>query len=247
MTDPATLLHANRTRRRVRRILLLVSLPFLLAALAFCGKVLSMYAFAHQAASSYANGEFAATAQAARGQLLLNWFESYKAPFNLGVGLADAGDLAGARIAFEDSLGLATGLEQCAVRINLAIVHERTGDLALLAGDRIAAVAAWQEAVFVLQEAPEECDFPEAAEQTPDPSRTPGEEMDEQEERLREKLEDSAEDPQPQDPNAPEQPQGPDDTELDELKDQLEQGAEDRQSHDQGGSEGDGGGTDRPW
>lgn len=247
MTDPAELLHANRTRRRVRRILFLVSLPFLLVALALCGKVLSMYAFAHQSASAYAEGEYAATAQAARGQLPFNWFEPYKAPFNVGVGLADGGDLAGARLAFEESLGLAHGVQQCAVRINLAIVLERTGDLALLASDRAAAVAAWQEAMFVVQEAPEDCDFPEAAKETPDSSREPADEMDEQEERLREKLEDSAEEPQPQDPDDREHPPGPDGSELDDIKEQLEQGAEDRQSHDQGGDDGGGGGTDRPW
>src|SRR5690606_15290359 len=136
---PTTLLGANRTRRRVRRILLVVSAPFLLLALALCGKLLSMYAFAHQSAAAYAAGDVAGTTQAARGQLVLSWFEPYKAPFNVGVGLADAGELRGARAAFEESLGLAHGLEQCVVRVNLAIVLERTGDAAMRAGDPTAA------------------------------------------------------------------------------------------------------------
>jgi hypothetical protein len=242
VSDPATLLQANRARRRLRRILFLVALPFVIAGLLLGGKLLSMYAFAHQAGSSYAAGEYAATAQAARGQHPLNWFEPYKAPFNLGVGLADGGDLAGARVAFEESLGLAHDIEQCAVRVNLAIVLERTGDAALLAGDRTAATAAWQESLVVLQDAPEGCDTPEANQTSPDPSRDLDETMDEQQERLREKLEDSV-DP----PGAPEQeqPEQPDGSELDEIQEQLEQGAGERQDRGQGGS--GGGGTDRPW
>lgn len=241
MTDPAALLQANRARRRVRRILLIASLPLVLAALALCGKLLSMYAFAHQSAAAYADEDYAGTARAAQGQHPLNWFEPYKAPFNLGVGLADGGDLAGARAAFEESLALAHGLEQCAVRVNLGIVLERIGDAALLAGDPAGAARAWQEALVVTTDAPEGCGTPEADSTSPDPDRELGETMQEQEQRLREKLEGRAEDPE-----QPEQPEQPDDAELDDIKEQLEQGAEDRQAHDQGG-DGDGAGTDRPW
>jgi hypothetical protein len=243
VSDTGSLLRANRRRRLARRVILIVAVPFVIATLGLCGKLLGMYAFAHQSSAAYAAGDYAGTAQAARGQLPLNWFEPYKAPFNLGVGLADAGDLAGARAAFETSLGLAHGLEQCAVRVNLAIVLERTGDAALRDGDAAAAAKAWQEALVVSQDAPEDCRSEAADDASPDPDRELGETMDEQQQRLREKLEDGT-----GQQNQPEQPEqdAPDPSDLDGIQDQLEQGAQDRDEHDAG--DGDGGpGTDRPW
>lgn len=241
MSVPTTLLGANRTRRRVRRILLVVSAPFLLLALALCGKLLSMYAFAHQSAAAYVAGDVAGTTQAARGQLVLNWFEPYKAPFNVGVGLADAGELRGARAAFEESLGLAHGLEQCVVRVNLAIVLERTGDAAMRAGDPTAATQAWQEALVVAQDAPAECGSPEANDSTSDPDRDLGDTMDEQEQRLREKLEDGTGESE-----QPDSQELPDRSDLDGIEEQLERGAQDRDEQGEG-DEGGGAGTDRPW
>jgi hypothetical protein len=234
-------LMANRRRRRLRRMLLLATAPVVLVALLLCGKLLSMYAFAHQSASAYAAGDFAGTTQAARGQQLLNWFEPYKAPFNVGVGLADAGELRGARAAFEESLALAHGLEQCVVRVNLAIVLERTGDAAQRGGDAAAAAEAWQQALVVSQDAPAECGSPQADATTSDPERDLGETMDEQQQRLREKLEDGTTNPDDQS----EQTETPDASDLDDIKDQLEQGAQDRDDRDQG--DGAGAGTDRPW
>jgi len=242
MSAPAELLRANRTRRRVRRIILIASAPVVIVALALCGKLLSMYAFAHQSAAAYAADDFAGTTQAARGQLVLNWFEPYKAPFNVGVGLADAGELPGARAAFEQSLALAHGLEQCVVRVNLAIVLERTGDAAMREGDAATAAEAWQQALVVSEDAPDECGTPEADGTTSDPERGLGDTLDEQQQRLREKLEDGT--GQQEQPDAPQTPDG---SELDDIKDQLEQGAQDRDELD-GGDDGTGGvGTDRPW
>jgi hypothetical protein len=244
VSDPVDLVAANRRRLRVRRILLIASAPLLLAVLLFAGKVLSMYAFAHQAIAAYAAGDYSGTVQAARGQEPVNIFEPYKAPFNVGVGLADAGQLDAARLSFEQALSLATGLEQCAVRVNLAIVLERIGDAALADGDGAAATMAWQEALAVSQDAPPDCHSEQANEQSPDPQRDMGETLDEQQQGLKEKLDDStAPDQGEEDPQ-----DGPDGDQLDDIKDQLEQGAQDRDEHDaqQDGDDG-GSGTDRPW
>lgn len=243
MTDPTTLLEANRRRLRVRRILLLASTPVLLVALLFCGKVLSMYALAHQAIASYAAGDYAGSVQAARGLETVNIFERYKAPYDVGVGLADQGALDEARVKFEEALTLARGLEQCAVRVNLAIVLDRIGDRALQDGDGAAASAAWQEALTVVQDAPEGCRSEEANETSPDPERDLGETLDQQQQDLREKLEDTA---TPDQPDQGEQ-DTPDGGQLDDIKDQLEQGAQDRDERDQQQGDGGGTGTDRPW
>lgn len=245
MTDPATLLRSNRRRRVARRVAVVATIPLLVVALALGAKLLSMYAFAYSSAAAYAAGDYPGTTQAARGQKPLNFFEPYKAPFNVGVGLAASDDLAGARAAFEEALALATGLEQCAVRVNLAIVIERTGDLALAADDGGAARAAWQEALLVMMEAPEGCRTPEADDVSPDPDQNMTDTMDEEEQRLREKLQDST---------APTPPEDPDDSdpleqsEIDNIAEQLEQGIEDVDDFDERET-GEGGatGTDRPW
>jgi hypothetical protein len=201
-----------------------------------------MYAFAHQAITAYVVDDFAGAEASARGQDFLNWFEPYKAPFNVGVGLADGGDLVGARAAFEESLGLAIGLEQCVVRVNLALVLERTGDAALRQGDAAAAAEAWQEALVVIEDTPEGCGTPEANETTSEPDRDLGETQDEQQERLNEKLQDGTGDDE-----QPDAPETPDNSELDDIKDQLEQGAQERDEHAQGDEGAGGVGTDRPW
>src|SRR3954453_12747208 len=84
----AALIAANRRRRRIRRWVIIGTLPLTLAALLFVGKLLSMYAFAHQAITSYVVDDYAGSKTAAERQEFLNWFEPYKAPYNVGTALA---------------------------------------------------------------------------------------------------------------------------------------------------------------
>lgn len=245
MTAPGDALTDLRRRRRVRRIALLAATPLLLVALALGVKVLSMYAFAYSAAAAHVAGDPSGTVQAARGQEPVNIFEPYKAPYNVGVGLATSGDLAGARASFEQALPLAPGLAQCAVRVNLAVVIERMGDAAQADGDRAAAVALWQEALVVMEDAPEGCRSPEADEVSPDPEQNMEETVDEEIRRILEKLQDPSggEPPPDQDPeNEPSEP-----SELDDIQDQLDQGAEEREELDSEGDDSGSPGTDTPW
>ena len=248
MTDPATLVRANRRRILVRRVAFIATVPLLVFALLFSVKVLSMYAFAYQAGAAYAAGNYGGTVDAARWQQPLNLFEPYKAPFNVGVGLADGGDLDGARASFEEALGLASGLEQCAVRVNLSIVIERLGDAALEGGDRAEARALWQEALLVLAELPEGCRTSEADETSPDPDQSMPDTVTEEERRLREKLQEDGDGSTPPDEPEEQEPSEPlDENELESIQEQLEQGIDERDEY-LDGEQGDGGsGTDRPW
>ncbi|MEO5535611.1 MAG: hypothetical protein ABIR17_10815 [Pseudolysinimonas sp.] len=247
MTEPTTVLRANRRRRLARRVAMIAATPILVLVLLLGVKVLSMYAFAYQSAAAYAAGDYAGTVQAARWQEPLNFFEPYKAPFNVGVGLTGSGDLTGARAAFEESLGLAHGLEQCAVRVNLAIVIERIGDAAATAGDRAAASAAWQQALLVMLEGPEGCPTPEADAVSPDPTQNMEDTMTEEERRLREKLADGSGTNQSPPPDETPPPPTPDDGQISNIEEQLQQGTDERDDY-LDGQQGDGGsGTDRPW
>ncbi|MEW1962877.1 hypothetical protein AB0269_10500 [Microbacterium sp. NPDC077644] len=243
----AALLAANRRRRSIRRWIALGTLPLTLAAILLVGKLLSMYGFAHQAISTYVTDDYAGSTAAAQGQELLNWFEPYKAPYNVGTALAGADELDAARAKLEEALPLASGLEVCAVRVNLALVIERQGDAARASGDGEAAAQLYGEALTVTAETPEECSSDEADEQSPDPQRDMSDTLDDLEDRLQEKQQDQNGQPTPpEDEGEQEQPSGPDQDKLDELQDKLEQGAEERQQNEDG-EDGPGGGTDRPW
>ena len=220
----SALLASNRRRRRIRLWIGLGTLPLTLAALLFVGKLLSMYAFAHQSISAYVADDYAGAESAARGQEFLNGFEPYKAPFNVGTALAGAEKLPESRAEFEESLSLATGLEVCSVRINLAIVIERMGDAARRDGDGAAAAELYGEALTVTTEMPAECDSDEAQEQSSDPDRDMQQSREDLEDRLKQKQQNE----QPPPEEEQEQEPQPSDEKLEELEDKLEQGTQER-------------------
>ncbi|WP_341936045.1 hypothetical protein MRBLWO14_001729 [Microbacterium sp. LWO14-1.2] len=238
----SALLASNRRRRRIRRWIAICSLPLTLVALLFVGKLLSMYAFAHQSISAYVADDYAGSEASAHGQEFLNWFEPYKAPFNVGTALAGAEQLPEARAKLEEALDLATGLEVCGVRINLAIVIERMGDAARADGDGPGAAQLYAEALTVTTEMPAECDSEEAQQQSSDPNRDMQQSKDDLEDRLKQKQQEQQ--PEEQEQPQEEEPQ-PSEDKLEELKDKLEQGTQERDQ--QQGDDGGGSGTDKPW
>ncbi|APH43602.1 hypothetical protein BMW26_00490 [Microbacterium sp. 1.5R] len=237
----AALLASNRRRRRIRRWIAIGTLPLTLAALLFVGKILSMYAFAHQSITAYVADDYAGSEASARGQEFVNWFEPFKAPFNVGTALAGAEKLPDARAKLEESLDLATGLEVCTVRINLALVLERMGDAARAEGDGAGAAEFYGEALTVTTEMPEECNSDEAQEQSSDPDRDMQQSREDLEDRLKQKQQNE----QPPPEEEQEQEPQPSDEKLEELEDKLEQGTQERDQ--QQGDDGGGSGTDKPW
>ena len=251
MTDAAaTLLAVNRRRRSIRRWVAIATLPLTLAALLLVGKLLSMYAFAHESISSFVAGGYAESESAARGQDFLNWFEPFKAPYNIGTALAGADELTGARTELEEALPLASGLDVCAVRINLSLVMERQGDAAQADGDATAAAEFYGEALQVTVETPEECSSDDAQNQSPDPNRDMSKTLEDNQQRQQQKQQQSQQQPdqgeQPQEPDQGESQDQPSQSDLDDIEDRLNQGAQEREDNQQDG-QGSGGGTDKPW
>ncbi|WP_422213329.1 hypothetical protein [Microbacterium sp.] len=241
----SALLASNRRRRRIRFWIAIGTLPLTLAALLLVGKLLSMYAFAHQSITSYVVGDHSAAESAARGQEFLNWFEPYKAPYNVGTALGAAEQLPDAQAELEEALRLAHGLEVCAVRINLALVLERRGDAARQDGDGVAAAELYGEALTVTLETPEECNSDEAQDQSPDPNRDMSDSLDE----LKERLQQKQQQPPPEEQEQPEEQQPepqPSEEKLEDLQEKLEQGTEERDQQ-QNGEDPGGSGTDKPW
>lgn len=239
----AALLAANRRRRRIRRWVAIGALPAGLAVLVLVAKLLGMYAFAYQSISSYVVADYAGSETAAQGQGWWNVFDPYKAPYNEGTALAGGEQLSEARAKLEEALGLASGLEVCAVRINLAIVIERMGDAARADGDPATAAERYGEALEVTVGTPEECSSAQAQEQSPDPSRNMSDTLQNQQDRLRQKQQEQ--DPPPDDGQDQQQDQ-PSQGQLDDIEDRLGEGQQERED-DLGDDGQGGGGTDRPW
>ena len=243
----AALLATNRRRRLIRRWIAIGTLPLTIAALLFVGKLLSMYAFAHQAITAYVVDDYAGAEASARKQEFLNWFEPYKAPFNVGTALGAAEQLPEARVKLEEALGLAHGLEVCGVRINLALVIERQGDAARADGDGAGAAEFYGQALTVTLETPEECNSEEAQQQSSDPQRDMKESLEDTKDRLKQKQQQEQEQPPPPQEEQPqEQEPQPSDAKLRDLQSKLEQGTQERDQQ-QNGDEPGGSGTDRPW
>lgn len=241
----SALLAANRRRRRIRRWIAVGTLPLALAALLVVGKILSMYAFAHQAITSYVIDDYAGAESSARGQGILNWFEPYKAPFNTGTALAASEELPEARAQLEEALRLARGLEVCGVRVNLALVVERMGDAARTAGDGPGAAALYGESLAITVETPPECRSDEAREQSSDTERDMGKSLDDLQDRLQQKQRPPQEE-QGQQPEQQEERPEPSPQSLEELRERLEQGTRERDQRN-GGDDQSGTGTERPW
>lgn len=249
----AALLAANRRRRSIRRWLLIALLPLALAGVLLVGKLLSMYAFAHQSISQFVVGGYAESEAAARGQDVVNWFEPFKAPYNIGTALAGAEKLPAARSELEQALPLAQGLDVCYVRINLSLVIERQGDAAQAEGEAAKAAAFYGEALQITVETPEECNSEDAQNNSPDPNRDMSDTLEQNQQRQQEKQQQSQQDPQQNEggeggeQEKPQQPQ-PSQSDLDEIEKKLNQGQQEREDElgDQG-DEGGSGGTDKPW
>lgn len=243
----AALLAANRRRRRIRRWIAIGTLPLTLAALLFVGKLLSMYAFAHQAITAYVVDDYSGSESAARGQEFLNWFEPYKAPFNIGTALGAAEQLPEARAKLEEALELAHGLEVCGVRINLALVIERQGDAARADGDGAGAAELYGEALTITVETPDECNSEEAQQQSSDPQRDMEKSLEDTKDRLKQKQQEQQQPPPPEEEEQPqEQEPQPSEDQLQDLQDKLEQGTQERDQQQNGDDPG-GSGTDKPW
>ena len=242
---------ANRRRRSVRRWIAWGSLPLLLVAALFVGKIVSLYAFAYQSITAYVSGDYTGSVNAARGLDPANWFEPYKAPFDQGVGLAESGKLAAGQKKFEESLKLAHGLEVCAVRFNLALVLEREGDAAADTQDPTTALEFYAQALEINAGTPKECDSKQAQEQSPDPQRDMSQSNKDQQDRLKQKQQEQQQqnpDKSTTDPKQdPQQPQQPDQGKLDDLQKKLQQGEQERQQNQQNGTDDGSTGTDKPW
>ena len=128
-----------------------------------------------RASAQFEAGSYTAAQESADRFLDMSPFERHKGHFAAGTALAGDGALDDAETELETALSTAPARDQCAVRVNLALVQEGQGDAFRDADDVDAADDRYDAARTTLTEAPEEC--------RPDGSPQ-DEEMDSQEQRV---------------------------------------------------------------
>ncbi|MDI2033110.1 hypothetical protein [Paenarthrobacter nitroguajacolicus] len=143
--------------RRRRRRLALWSAPAALLALAATAKLLSVGPLGGTAESSFTAGNHEGVAQAATWLGAVNVLEPHKAPFASGDAEALAGDFAAARADFEAALRIGSGVDECRIRVNLALSVEKLADSEKEPHTKDRLV---REALDVIQAAPVQCHQP---------------------------------------------------------------------------------------
>lgn len=128
-----------------------------------------------RASAQFESGNYSAAQESADRFLDMSPFERHKGHFAAGTALAGDGALDDAETELETALSTAPARDECAVRVNLALVQEGQGDAFRDAEDVDAANDRYDAARTTLTEAPEDC--------RPDGSPQ-DEEMDSQEQRV---------------------------------------------------------------
>lgn len=244
-------------RRRLRIILLLVLAPITIAALVLAGKLVSVNAFSDASQNAFERRAYQEAEMQARGLQWWNILEPWKAPFDVAVGLAMQGgaeQLVEARALLEESLelnGREGSNEYCIIVTNIVYVVEKQGDQARDAADTPTANGLYQEALGIIDAAPEGC----FAEPTQIQADT-GEQLEQAVPRIEEKIEDpsggggdSQDDSQGGDGSEdPSQGDAPP-TQQEQLEQQNQQAQEQQQQQDEYNEQQDEdqGGVDRPW
>ncbi len=230
---------ARAARLRMRKRLIVWSLPFVVLLALVAAKLLTMVSLGDEALRSYAAGNVTGTENAASRLGFLNVIEAHKAPFARGDARVLAGDYEGARAAFEESLALAPrdSRESCQIRVNLSLSLEKLGQAAQNAGHPDQAKQYFDRVQQVVNDAPPGC--------------FDGDAQDEEGQQLRDaqqRAQDQNQQQTQQDPQNPDQQQN---QPSDDKQQQLDQKTQDNLQQRQQGDEQHGAVTkppvDKPW
>lgn len=156
-------------RARRRRLLYLIGLVPLLAAVAFTAKVTVMRGHDETGAYAFAHGDGATTLEEYTANRSLNWFEPWIAHFDSGNGAFLLADYERALDLYDEALDAGVPAEhRCTVRINMALTEEKIGDRAAAGEHRDAARDAWKRGITLLEEGHCPTDAGQGEEQTRD-------------------------------------------------------------------------------
>jgi len=149
--------HRVPSRLRLRRRLLLFSAPVAVIALVVAVKMISVVVAGHSAASHFAQG--AATSM--RGDVatlrVVNIIEPEKVFFAEGALAVLEGRLDDADAQFSQALSRTDLAQSCPVRVNIELVRETQGDIAVFSGGPDQAREHYTSALTIVETAPQAC------------------------------------------------------------------------------------------
>ncbi|KAB1643597.1 hypothetical protein [Gulosibacter chungangensis] len=227
--------------RKLRRRILLWSLPVVLLAGAFGLLMIGQHVIAQNAIAQHFEDKHEEALNTSGQLALVNLVERWKPHYNMGTSYLELDALTEAGEQFTVALDLAVPAEQCPIRANYAITLEREGDDLIAAENAEAAFSKYQQAIEVIEAQDPTCD-----------ASTSNRSLDDSYERILEKLEQFQQqnpqpDDEPEESPSPESQPSPD--ALDELEDGMDSNKQDRdQDLDDNQNYGGGGGNvDEPW
>ncbi|SJM48418.1 hypothetical protein [Gulosibacter sp. 10] len=238
---------ADSRRRRLRRRIALIGLPFALAGGLFGGTLIVQHFIALSAIAQYDAGEYEESLNTSGQLALVNIVERWKPHYDMGTSYLQVDALGEAKEQFAIAMGLARPAEQCPIRANFAIAIEREGDDLVAAGEIEAGMERYREALELLEGRDPACAESSSNRSIEDSIERILEKLQQEEQEPPEGGEDGdesdggegGEDPQNQpDPDALDELEGG----LDENRDEREDGLEDDEHGGGGGS-----GVDQPW
>lgn len=160
--------------RRLRRRLILWTLPLVLVALVFAGKLFSMPVIAQGGIDDYEASEFEQAASGFDRLGFWNAFESWIVYFDRGTTYAAGGAYGEATDDLSLALAKAPEDMRCTVRVNLALAWEQQGDVYAEQGYGDRARELWETSLEVIEDGKDEgCFDDEDDESTPPPSDDP--------------------------------------------------------------------------
>ncbi|MGV0644509.1 hypothetical protein [Mycolicibacterium sp. XJ879] len=155
-------------RLRLRRRLLVFSAPVAVVAVLAVVKMLSVVVAGHAAESHFNAGDVDALRNDVATLSIVNVIEPAKAPFAAGTLAVLQNRLEDADAYFAEALSATDAAQSCPVRVNLALVRERQGDIEAWEGRPDAARQRYDSAAQLVADAPQGC-F--AGNTDPDPDR----------------------------------------------------------------------------
>lgn len=221
----------NKSRKSMRKILVLISLPFILVIALLSLKTTSMYVLAGETISSYDEGKYNVAQQKATQQKSTNVLEEWLAYYNSGSSLAAEEKYSEAIQDFQKAKNLVNGKipAVCYIDANLAISYEKNGDLLAEKQNKVEAEKNYLLAVEVADASPPECSTPEGG--------GTGESLSETRESASGKAEALAEGEEDSDTGTgnqePEQPNESSTDGREQIQEQLDQSDSDRQIDEQ--------------
>ncbi|MET1053264.1 MAG: hypothetical protein ABWX65_11550 [Mycetocola sp.] len=255
--------------KRTRKRMLLFSLPVVLLALFVAWKLLSLSVVTGRAIDAYDRQQFEQSAELSDGLMFLNVAEDWIPYFNRGTAYAAGEAYSQGTDDLAKALERAPQDRRCDVTVNLALAWELQGDAYFAAGYYVGASKLYETARAVLDAGAAEGCFeppppPDEQEQPPPDEQqensddgtdpTTEEKLEEADERITEKLDQTQDqqgqqdqqegsDPQP----GEEEPDGG--SKVDELEDKGNQAEEEKQNQDstKRGQENDRDYVEKPW